>query len=271
MKVELLSKPQDDRSAAARASLERLKGSMGFELALSEASQKDRERAPVVRVDGREVALGSSLDEESLRRVLKAAADRAGVSRRGKLAFAVAAGLSLVSILALKGYQVFIEPSLMEAKYLGLAKLEGPAPDFVMDLRDGRKVKLSDFRGKYVFLNYWATWCDSCRVEMPSMVGMLNELRTLPMVSIAATVDDTWEPVDKFLAGRPWPFLVLRDPEAKWAHTYGTTKFPETYVIGPDGQFRGKFIGPRDWSDKAFSLYFRKLLGGAGGAQAAAR
>jgi hypothetical protein len=79
---------------------------------------------------------------------------------------------------------------------------------------------------------------------------------------VAATVDDGWEPVDKFLAGRDFPMTILRDVDGKWAKTYGTTKFPETYLVGPDGRLLAKFVGPRDWSDKAFELYFRKALSG---------
>jgi peroxiredoxin len=205
-----------------------------------------------------------------MERALKAAAVRAGVSG-AEVAFVAAAALSLAGIMGVQGYQVFVEPGVAEARYLGIDPVDGPAPEFVLQTRDGKEVKLSDFRGKFVFLNFWATWCPTCKTEMPSMVSLLQALRDAPMVSIAATVDESWEPVDRYLGKQALPFHVLRDPEQRWAGAYGTSKFPETYVIGPDGRLRAKFVGPRDWSDRAFELYFRRLLSEAGPAQAAAR
>ena len=184
----------------------------------------------------------------------------AGVSRRGKVAFAVFAAASLSGILAMKAYQVFIEPDALSMRYLGIEPAAGPATEFALQSHDGKTVKLSAFRGRFVFLNFWATWCESCKVEMPSMARLAEALAGAPLAMVAATVDDGWEPVDRFFAGRATPFQVLRDPDSTWAKTYGTTKFPETYLIGPDGLLRAKFVGPRDWGDKSFELYLRKHL-----------
>ncbi len=184
------------------------------------------------------------------------------VSQRLKAVFVAFAALSLVGILGFKAYQVFWEPDARSLRYLGLDPLDAPAPDVVLESRDGKPVRLSDFRGKLVFLNFWATWCDSCRLEMPSMALLASRLGRDRFVMVAATVDESWEPVDRFLAGRPVAFQVLRDPDSKWAHALGTTKFPETYLLGPDGRLQGRFVGPRDWSDRAFELYFRKVLDG---------
>ncbi|MGC4114674.1 MAG: redoxin domain-containing protein [Myxococcales bacterium] len=265
MKVVLFTKPNDERCAQTREALEAAKARFGYELSSADATGDSRyeARVPVVVVDGRELSWEAG-KPETLDKALRAAKERAGVSRRGKVAFVAVAALSLVGVLGFKAWQVFVEPGQAEARYLGIDPVEGPAPEFVLETRDGKQVKLSDFRGKFVFLNFWATWCPTCKTEMPSMVSMLGALGDTPMVSIAATVDEAWEPVDKYLGRQPLPFQVLRDPEQKWAGTYGTTKFPETYVIGPDGRLRAKFVGPRDWSDRAFELYFRKLLSEAG-------
>ena len=92
------------------------------------------------------------------------------------------------------------------------------------------------------------------------MAELARRLTGAPIAMVAATVDESWEPVDRFFAGAAPPFTVLRDLDATWSKTYGTVKFPETYLIGPDGTLRAKFVGPRDWNDKAFELYFRKQL-----------
>lgn len=265
MKVVLHTKPGDERCAQAQKALEDAKGRFRFELSVADAGSDSRYQArlPVVVADGRELDFDPGRPE-SLEQAVGSAAERAGVSRRGKAAFAAVAALSLAGILGFKAWQVFVEPGRAEARYLGVDRMEGPAPEFVLEARDGRTVKLSDLRGKFVFLNFWATWCPTCKTEMPSMVAMLNALEGAPMVAIAATVDESWEPVDRYLGRQAVPFQVLRDPGQKWAGAYGTTKFPETFVIGPDGRLRAKFVGPRDWSDRAFELYFRKLLSEAG-------
>jgi peroxiredoxin len=183
-----------------------------------------------------------------------------GVSRRGKVVFAVFAAASLLFILGSKAWQVFVEPDELSARYLGIEGVGGPAAPFELLRHDGATVKLADYQGRFVLLNFWATWCDSCRTEMPSMAALASRLRADKLAMVAATVDEGWEPVDRFFGARAPPFDVLRDPESKWAKTYGTVKFPETYLIGPDGKLRAKFVGPRDWSDKAFELYFRKQL-----------
>ena len=176
------------------------------------------------------------------------------------MVFAAFAAASLLGILALKAYQVFIEPDALSMRYLGIEALDGAAPEFVLQGHDGRAVKLSDYRGRFVFLNFWATWCESCKVEMPSMALLARSLSGEPIAMVAATVDEGWEPVDRFFGSQPPAFQVLRDPESTWSKTYGTTKFPETYLIGPDGRLRAMFVGPRDWGDKAFELWFRQQL-----------
>ncbi|HEY3451933.1 MAG TPA: redoxin domain-containing protein [Myxococcales bacterium] len=272
MKVVLYTKPDDERCARALKALEDAKGKLAFELSTCDATGDSRyeARVPVVVADGREIASGEG-SPEALERSLKSAAERGGVSRRGKIVFVVAAAASLVGILGFKAWQVFVEPSQAEARYLGIEPVEGLAPEFVLQARDGKQVKLSDFRGKVVFLNFWATWCPTCKTEMPSMTAMLHTLRDPNLVAIAATVDESWEPVDTYLGKQPLPYQVLRDPEQKWAGSYGTSKFPETYVIGPDGRLRAKFVGSRDWSDRAFELYFRKLLSEVGSGQTASK
>jgi len=187
-------------------------------------------------------------------------AAKTNVGTRLKIVFVVFGALSLAGILGFKAYQVFVEPDAMSMRYLGIDPLDAPAPDIVLENHDGKPVKLSDYRGKLVFLNFWATWCDSCRIEMPSMARLGAQLKGERFAMLAVTVDDSWAPVDAFFRGRAVAFDILRDPDSKWAKELGTSKFPETYLVGPDGRLRGKFVGPRDWSDRAFELYFRKVL-----------
>lgn len=124
----------------------------------------------------------------------------------------------------------------------------GPVPDFQLQDLQGKDVRLSDFRGKIVFLNFWATWCPPCREEMPSMEELYRAMRGRPFVMLAVSVDNDPEQVRRFQKASAYSFPILLDHENRVAALYGTTGVPETFLIGPDGSlvFR-RIIGPRDW------------------------
>src|SRR5204863_8336957 len=103
------------------------------------------------------------------------------------------------------------------------------------------------YGGKVVFINFWATWCPPCVEEMPSLVRLHAKLKDDPRFALlAVSTDDGWEPVQKFFGGKPPAMTVLLDPKGTIAHEYGTTKFPETYIV-VGGKVRGFILGPRDW------------------------
>ena len=78
---------------------------------------------------------------------------------------------------------------------------------------------------------------------------------------VAVSVDEEWTPVKGFFPHKPPSFRILLDPKGKLAAQYGTVKFPETYLIDPQGRLRYKFIGPRDWTDPRIVSWFEKTLG----------
>ena len=136
------------------------------------------------------------------------------------------------------------------------------APDFVLPVGESnQEVKLSDHRGKWVFVNFWATWCPPCRDEMPSM-EMLNRRFKDQMVMIAISIDEDWNEVNRFFGETQPSFQVLWDKRKTAARLYGTRKFPETYLIAPDGTVAAKFVGPRDWYNLGTVKYFESLLAG---------
>ncbi len=137
-----------------------------------------------------------------------------------------------------------------------------PAMDFALEDLSGRSVRLSDFRGKTVFVNFWASWCPPCVEELPSILKLRQTLADQGFEVLAISEDDTMEDVRKFFAGNPPPFPVLMDEGQKVTRAWGTVKFPETYVVDTEGRIVAKFIGPRDWASPASVDYFRKLTGG---------
>lgn len=132
--------------------------------------------------------------------------------------------------------------------------------DFELTTLDGERVRLSDLRGKTVFLNFWATWCPPCVEEMPSLRRLYERLSGHPdFVFLAVSTDEEWAAVRRFFEREPAPFSVLLDPKGEIARRYGTTKFPETYVIR-DGEVLGHIIGPRDWDHWYAEAWLREVL-----------
>jgi cytochrome c biogenesis protein CcmG/thiol:disulfide interchange protein DsbE len=142
-----------------------------------------------------------------------------------------------------------------------------PAPEVALNAvyRDGKEgggaVKLSEFKGKWVMLNYWATWCAPCRDEMPSM-EMLNRRLGKDLVMVAVSVDDDVGQIARFFGDTKPTFTVLWDNTKASARAYGTSKFPETYLIDPEGNVAAKFTGPRDWYNQGTVQYFNEVMSG---------
>jgi thiol-disulfide isomerase/thioredoxin len=136
------------------------------------------------------------------------------------------------------------------------------APDFVLpEGQGGKGVQLSQLKGQWVFVNFWATWCPPCRDEMPSM-EMLNRRFKDRMVMVAISVDEDWGEVQRFFGDTNPTFKVAWDRSKTTAMRYGTRKFPETFLIAPDGTVAAKFVGPRDWYNQATVNYFEGVLSG---------
>ncbi len=138
------------------------------------------------------------------------------------------------------------------------------APDFVLSDLHGRTHRLSDYRGKIVFLNLWATWCPPCREEMPSMEQLYRRLQGDSFVMLAVSQDE-----DPAISVRPFveqlhlSFPILLDPDGKVPPNYGVTGYPETFVIDRSGSVIEHVIGPRDWASESSYRYFSALLTGA--------
>ncbi len=140
---------------------------------------------------------------------------------------------------------IFAAPSYRQ----GEASIAGKkAPDFALRL-DGREIHLSDLRGQVVVLNFWATWCPPCVDETPS----LNQLQQViaPQGGMVLGISEDQDPAAyaRFLQEQNVIFPTYDDTSTKIPGTYGTSMYPETYVIGRDGRIARKIIGEQDWQD----------------------
>jgi peroxiredoxin len=140
------------------------------------------------------------------------------------------------------------------------------AVDFTLPDLAGAPQKLSDLRGKIVFLNLWATWCPPCRAEMPSMQALYERLKDRDFAMVAVAEDTDAAAVASFVKELGLTFPVLLDTENHLPARLGVTGFPETFVIDRDGQVIKHVIGPDEWTDPEVIAYFEELLGPPAGA-----
>lgn len=134
------------------------------------------------------------------------------------------------------------------------------APDFTLRTLAGERVRLSELRGKVVFLNFWATWCPPCREEMPSMERLHRHFRNRGLAMLAVSVDDNAATVRSFVEAHGVTFPVALDPEARTPTLYGVTGYPETFIIDANGVLVRHVIGPENWDSPASIEFFERLL-----------
>ncbi len=185
-----------------------------------------------------------------------------------------------VLAVALGVIVLFARPSYRQ----GEASVAGKsAQDFGMDLSDpptaasptpvaglpaaaslstkaGGPTHLSDFKGKVVVLNFWATWCPPCVEEAPALNHLQQRIASRGGVIIGISIDDDSAKYEKFLKDFGVPFPTWRDPSAKVMHDYGTIMIPETYIIDRHGRIARKIIGPQRWDSPELTAYFDYLL-----------
>jgi peroxiredoxin len=137
------------------------------------------------------------------------------------------------------------------------------APDFVLEDMRGNAVRMSNFRGKVVFVNVWTTWCEPCRAEMPAMEVLYRRMPDDGFVMLAVSADaDGREVVEPFVRELGLTFPVLLDPDGQVPGRYGVTGYPETFIVDRNGRVVAHEIGPREWSDPRYERALRVLVDG---------
>jgi peroxiredoxin len=137
------------------------------------------------------------------------------------------------------------------------AKIGTTAPDFTVN--DGQKtVQLSQYRGKPVLLNFWATWCPPCVQEVPALVALQQQMGDRVTV-LAVSMDEDADAYKAFTAKRMPGVLTVRDPDHKSSALYGTFAYPESFLIDKDGKIQRRFIGAVEWNSPEMIEYFRKM------------
>jgi len=160
--------------------------------------------------------------------------------------FAQRIGLALLLALTLSGCDRGSRPS----------QVATPAPNF--SITDGAKtIRLSDYRGKIVVLNFWASWCAPCIEELPSLNALQRQMPQI--VVLGVNFNDDASAYQQFLSDHHVTFQTIHDESQKSNLSFGTTRPPETYIIDGNGIIRRKFIGPQDWTSPEIINYLKNL------------
>ena len=133
------------------------------------------------------------------------------------------------------------------------------APNFTLTDRDGKTHSLSEYRGKVVIVNFWATYCKPCRKEMPSMQDAWEQTRDQGVVLLAVNYGDSKDYVEQFFSNIHATFPVLLGGDQDMMQKWGVRGLPTTFVVDPEGRLAYKLVGEADWAsvrilDKVLAL-----------------
>ena len=133
------------------------------------------------------------------------------------------------------------------------------AGGFNLEGMNGNEVSLEDYRGKFVLLNFWATWCAPCREEMPAMSNLHNEFGGSGLEVVGVHVGPSLAGIKKFLEAVPVSFTILIDKDMSLA-SWGVRGLPTTFLINPEGKLVYKAVGEREWDSPEMMKFLKDLV-----------
>jgi cytochrome c biogenesis protein CcmG, thiol:disulfide interchange protein DsbE len=134
------------------------------------------------------------------------------------------------------------------------------APDFTITADNGRTITQANFGGRLLVLNFWATWCQPCVEEVPSLNQFAKQMEGSGVVVLGVSMDKDPKIYHDFLTRANISFMTARDPQAKISTDYGTFKYPESYFIDSHGKVVQKIIGEANWTDGTMVDAVKSLL-----------
>jgi len=167
-------------------------------------------------------------------------------------------GLILIAIVAVCAAALFLMPGTKS--YKEIASVGKPAPDFEYPDANGKIWRLSDLKGKVVFLNFWATWCTTCKGEMPHKEALYQKMKDEPFQMLGILFRDDPGNLKSYYKSQKVSLPTLISPDNDSAKMYGITGVPETFIIDKEGIVREKVVGPREWDDDEMVALIRKYL-----------
>jgi thiol-disulfide isomerase/thioredoxin len=136
----------------------------------------------------------------------------------------------------------------------------GATPALALGDLEGRLHRLEDYRGKVVLVNFWATWCEPCREEMPSMNRLRAALAGRPFEVLAVNLAESEPRIRRFVEQVPLEFAVLMDRDSAAAKAWQARVLPMSFLVGPDGRIRYSVVGEIDWTQERVRKAILEML-----------
>ena len=161
----------------------------------------------------------------------------------------------LVKLLLLVTLSISFLTTSHAEETLSLIKKHPAAPNFTLPDMDGDMFSMSDYKGKTVIINFWATWCPPCREELPSMNRAWQKIKDNNIAMIAINVGEDEDTIFSFMGDYPIDFQVLLDQSGEVINQWPIKGLPTTFVVDPAGRLYYRAIGGREWdSDSLLNM-----------------
>ncbi len=165
---------------------------------------------------------------------------------------------ALSSVIA-RGLVAFVIASASGAANAAAAPASD-APDFTLSSLNGPNLRLQEQRGRVVMINFWATWCGPCRVEMPHLAKLYDKYRSAGFTVLAVNIDEDPHKAANLAKQLGMKFPVLLDSEKKVSRLYDLSTMPSTILVDRDGRVRYVHRGYRDGYEETYDKQIRELL-----------
>jgi len=167
----------------------------------------------------------------------------------------------LLCLLAGDAVPAASAPASLELAKRVVPKVGSVAPDFQLYDLEGNEVTLTEYRGRVVLVNFWATWCGPCRVEMPAMERLYRQFRRGDFEILAVSTDAQGPAVTKpFKESLGLTFPILHDSDFRVGVTYGARTLPMTFLVDRRGIITHRIFGARDWRSPEARQLIHTLL-----------
>jgi len=165
-------------------------------------------------------------------------------------------------LIVVLGFLIFPGAAMFSMPFSSsaIAAEKEKAPDFVLTDLEGKKVELSSLKGKVVLLNFWATWCPSCRAEMPSLNKLYEGLRSQGFEVVGISTDGSADEVKEYVKQKGLSFRIVMDDKREVSRKYRVFSLPTSFLIDKKGNVVEKFFGDYEWNDAPVKQKIEKLL-----------
>jgi cytochrome c biogenesis protein CcmG/thiol:disulfide interchange protein DsbE len=163
----------------------------------------------------------------------------------------------MIAILLLTAGLVWVVVGTLQVR---IVEAGDTAPDFSITTEHGHKITPTDFHGKILALNFWASWCATCLDELPTMNQFAQEYANQGVVVVGVSIDKNEKLYHRFLTQMHINYDTARDPEAKISNSYGTFQIPETYIIDRNGKVLEKADNAFNWMDPQFLARMNSMV-----------